>query len=901
MKKFNGIYIRNVEAVDAFKMVKGEREKLKCDWTGFVPYSLELLKLQKENMEIIKKGKNVKIKDDDLCCGKTIKSLDLINLNFNCGYFNVDAELAKLDILEDNKANTNKRLNLLKIKDLQARIDMLKADNNEDNKIEIEELITEIKTLNKKFAKTLNADLIREELYQNGFCDENGIKFVLYKRSGSKSRQGKVMFIREELACNMLNWGRMDLNFPCDKEIDVVGIGAYSSLVSSKIEDTIHIDGKGILIIEDIKSSWEQDCKIVKKGMEHLEVEEGVTTLESCLTDGSSILDKGYFEEGQDFKLLRNHMFKSCAFKGDIQLFYMDYCQEHGLNYDTFKVKDMFGNKMLAKDVKLIITPNSLKVLKFKKDLNLEPKELYKLWKKVIKRDKHMFGICKHNYSSKWQFEGLEYQQMSYQMVNSLPLSKEELKDVCKWEIEYIDKLKNDIHVFKDYLIKTENDMNCNAAMVGILDRNKDFEYTNVFRDFRKYAVNRYVEKLKSGKIKNIGDYCTIVANPLEYLKATVGAYKEEDLSIVGDNIFTKLFPDGEELICFRNPHTSQANVLVAKNVYNEKIERYFNFGRNIVIVNCINNAICQILSGADFDSDSMLIFDNETLVEAGKRCYGEYKICENGIERDGNKYALNNLEMASIDNKLSKSKGDIGQVVNLGQLAMSKYWNLKNNGATEQELKEIQKIIDVMTILSGVAIDNAKKQYVIDIEEEIRYIRKKLDITKKPLFWKFVSEDKRLKCEDFRKENLMQYHTPMDLLTEVLSENVARAIPKNNVELRSLLVDLPKEKANRKQESEIIEQIRNLTKITNSCFENMSDDNKEEKYIKLNQETEKIEESLNKLTIKKETMADLIYLIAGEGQEKKIRAVREIETKIISKLFKQNSNYFLSIFNENH
>ena len=98
MMKYRGIYIRNIEAVDAIKLEFGEKKYLESKWTGYIPYSLELLKLKNEGLEIIRKKETIKVRDKDFLFDNDenkLKSLDLINVNFTTGY--KQSEIAELE------------------------------------------------------------------------------------------------------------------------------------------------------------------------------------------------------------------------------------------------------------------------------------------------------------------------------------------------------------------------------------------------------------------------------------------------------------------------------------------------------------------------------------------------------------------------------------------------------------------------------------------------------------------------------------------------------------------------------------------------------------------------------------------------------------------------------------
>lgn len=245
----------------------------------------------------------------------------------------------------------------------------------------------------------------------------------MYKRSGAKSRIGNCLFIKENLYKMMINWSRMYMVLPEDKPLDVVGLGAYSSLVTSAGADG------------------------------YLESNKKMTEIKSTFTDGSALLDSSLFTEahaGKGMMLLRNHFFKSASFNTNIQKFFKDH---FGSNYNTATVTDMFDNKILAKDVKMICTPNSLKAFKFSSIVGTE-KDMFNYWKDVVKADNCIFGVVKHEKISKHIFYGKLHQQMYYQMINSLPISKDELKDLTAFELQYVDKLKNDINELLFFLNK---------------------------------------------------------------------------------------------------------------------------------------------------------------------------------------------------------------------------------------------------------------------------------------------------------------------------------------------------------------------------------------------------------------------------------------------------------------
>ena len=78
--------------------------------------------------------------------------------------------------------------------------------------------------------------------------------------------------------------------------------------------------------------------------------------------------------------LLRNHFFKACGFRGRIRQFMQDWCEEKGIDYQTWKIQDMFGEWHLAKDIKIITTDNAVKWLKFTDLMGTSLLDAYHYW-----------------------------------------------------------------------------------------------------------------------------------------------------------------------------------------------------------------------------------------------------------------------------------------------------------------------------------------------------------------------------------------------------------------------------------------------------------------------------------------------------------------------------------------
>lgn len=851
------VYIPSLEASDIYSHMIHNRE-LKFKYVGMIPSSLELEKLTSIGLVAHESKPSEKFISDDI-----------INVKFK------------------QKVKSAKEL----INKIKKKIERLNENQSEYKQklIEFVKVLKQEKNLDKW--REISNESLRHILYVDGFTLTNtnektkkvtSTKYVVYKRSSAKSRIGQCLFIKEELYNEMIHWSQLGLSLT-DKNIDVPSLLAYQSLVGSSLESVIHIKPENILIVKDIESKFKRVCNVIRKGENDLlDSFEEDALISNSLFDGQSLLDASYFPEGKGMLLLRNHMFKSAAFNCNIQKYLMDNCPDN-IEYDKWEIPDMFGDPILAKNVHLIITPSSLKALKFSRIVGGDAK-MFRYWKEFVKDNTEgfsTFGVVKSEKQSKHVDGSIVMQQSSYQMLNSLPMTKDDIHELSIYERDYTYKLKNDDVFFIQHIQKSVNSVNSNTMFIDLYNHNKNITRTKIFRDFRKAEINRHLTHVKHGKIRMRGDYCTMLGNPLEFLSHAIGRFNvNNEPTLKANEIHTPLFDYDVELVGFRNPHTSPSNVLLAKNVYVNEIKRYFNLTDNIVCVNAVNFPLQDILSGSDYDSDTLVLFDTPRILELAKKCFGKYRVCINSVDSDKRPYNLTKSDIAVIDNQLSLSQKNIGRVVNLGQFCMSRYWDLLNNGSSEQDLSDLLKKIDIMTVLSGICIDLAKKFYDIDIDEEVDNVANTKELkVDKPLFWKYVSQNKNI--------NTAKMDCPMDYLYEELSE-VKYADHRENLYLSDLLVKQDIKSSDRKQEKKIIEYVEQMCNKINNVYATVRDD--EERDRKLNDIIKYYDFYVGKLKVKPETMYGLLVKISKNKTTK-------VSTKLMTILHKTQRETFLGSF----
>lgn len=606
----------------------------------------------------------------------------------------------------------------------------------------LNEILNTVHKNKDKFIKK-SMEEIRDEYYQNGVSidyvtrDKNGaikktqtIHYKMLFRTPSKAKVGQSIFINEKYYKTAYEWLTMGLGNKMDKKkAKIVEISAYAPLTTSTIVGNIHIPVENILILKDQDSYFQTMANIVRA--EEYFVEKKVIDIEKTEINKQKALSQGkkpkrvfkkirvptkkcvVHKENVNLKntlwdgmglvetsimpkyvngmmLLRNHFFKMCGFRTNLQQFLKDWCLENNVDYETFEIEDMFGVKHLAKDIKVITTDNAIKWKKFTELMGDNP---YKYWCDRIKADNSVFGIVKTDHKSKLG----NVQQMSYQMVNSLPCSKDEIKELAQYSVEYVEKLKQDNDEFEKFLRLNANEINHYEMMADLYNQNKDFANSKWFRTEKRKIIFAYVEKLRKGKITVNADNLTMCGNPYALLLYAVGedwtkdpCFEQEQGTI---QCYTTRFNDGEYLCGIRSPQNSPNNICYLKNTYSKEMQKYFPFSENIVAVNCIGTDLQDRTNGSDFDSDFIFATNNPIMVKCAKRCYDEFPTIVNQLKESSITYENTKLAYSQMDNKFAKSRLGIGWSSNLAQLAMSYYW-------TEPK----QELYDNFVILSVVA-----------------------------------------------------------------------------------------------------------------------------------------------------------------------------------------------------
>lgn len=758
--------------------------------------------------------------------------------------------------------------------------------------------------IGKKESECIKAEELRTLYYENGISvtwkeyDKDGkeiegkrqtINYKMLYRTTGKAKQGDCVFCRADLHNVMLKYMTMDLfdKIPDVQGAKIVELSAYAPLITATAKKYIHIPLDNIFVVKDESVSCYKNAHIVKykkykeknkNGEEEYKEECYVkrnvkdTPITNTIWDGMGIISEELFPNDMEgFIYCRSHFFKSCLFRGDIQQYFKDYYKD---DYDTAYSTDMFGRKLKISDIKVIVSDNSLKWLKFTEAMSKEGtnEKAFAYYEKVMKKDGEIFEIVKDAHASKYG----EWQRSSFQMNNTLLTTDENtLTKITQPSIDYFNKLKTNANAFVDFLsIISPNMCSINNVLIDMYRANPDVERWSYFKNKRAKILSEFkISRLQQGKLLQRGDNLTICGNVIALLKKVTGQkdFLNEGCFEVMDNAiqcYTTQFAEGEYIAGFRNPHNSPNNIVHLYNVYPTELIKYFSkLGKNVVVINGIYTDVQERLNSQDLDSDTIYATNQSDIVKLAEEAYVKYPTIVNGINKSSNIYDKSMKSYAIMDNNISASQMDVGESSNLAQRALS-YWF---DGECKEN--ELEDIFIICAVLAQCAIDSSKRTFEATPSKEInRLVRK--DCMKKP-YPKFYAEIQKYKNrkkknykdieERYSGDNVKFMNCPMDIIFNIIEENTLDLRKDKSLNTKTNKRDADyidfsydKDKVNRSQ-------FKKITSIISDYYNDIEDINKKESKEENINESEKLiayNECVNKLknlTIKNNTLKMLI------------------------------------------
>lgn len=613
--------------------------------------------------------------------------------------------------------------------------------------------------------------------------------------------------------------------------------------------------------------------------------------IKNVIWDGMGLIDESIFPENMNgFIYCRSHFFKSCLFRGNIQDFFKDYCNEHDIDYNTYTVEsvDMFKRPIRLLDIKVIITDKSIKWIKFVDMMGGTEKKAYKFYRKYMKDYENYFSIVKTAHKSKWN----DLQLSAYQMNNSVPCTNMNiLKNISKCGVDFCNQLKQDDLAYLKYLNNQKNNFNTNEVLLELVKWNLDFMKTEFFRKRKSRDISNLKNDFCMGRLPQNADNLTIMDNPIALLLMTFQKEPTEEgcFEVVSDGVqcYTSRFSEGERLAAFRNPHNSPNNVVHLYNVYPDKLLKYFpNIGQNVIVFNAIKTDTQSRLSGHDCDSDSVYVTNQKDLANLARKSYIEYPTIINEIrESEENNYHFTPEDYARMDNSIADAQQSIGISTDIAQLALSYYYD--NN----MQDKELEKCFVILSVIAQISIDLAKRTYVIDIVNEIKRLShlpcmKRNDI---PAFFA-ANKKKRINKEFDESKVVKSMNCPMDIIADIINNNVIKySSREDHVALREFLNKDIKGSPNRYKTGKIVSEAAEYNKTIKYIEKNK---NKYNDDVILSLKTRAMSQFMNKTNseLDQETVMRLVIFATDDSN-------KDVCATILNFLFRNHKDKFLNCF----
>lgn len=540
---------------------------------------------------------------------------------------------------------------------------------------------TEEKVANDTFVKiAFNNKDARIKFYKNPISVDNK-NYVMYKRSASSSRQGNVLFIREDLFERMDKWSNCGIDLSNQKNKEKVSknflaFQAYRALTLSGCERFLHLDPKNILVMNDLNSTFGADVLVVtdrEPNTEYpinplhiggkvytYEVNEQIT---NCIWDGQGLLDDDQFIENgysnKSMMILRNRFFKSCAFRTRLQKWFKD----NGLfgeierddNGNPTRING-YTEAACYEDIKMVVTYSSLKYIKFFD----EPITAIRKWMNTVK---DLFGIVKTDKQT--PYFGGNYVKTNYQLLNTISMTEANVADFLDLNKKAIEKIATSSKAFVTYqksvsgevddiadekeidngkyFDRSFNDTNkyFNPRLTvcsKLVELNSKFDKTSFYRAFIGDYIKQLYKSIGRGRVLVKGTYATILGNPVEMLYYIVKRFdipeREVGAPIMESKLYCPFFDVGDKILGSRSPHILPGNILIANNGMDcrneidrsiELIKKYYVLNKEIVCINSIGETILDRLNGSDQDGDTILLTKDRVLLECTNRFDEKY------------------------------------------------------------------------------------------------------------------------------------------------------------------------------------------------------------------------------------------------------------------------------------
>ena len=518
-----------------------------------------------------------------LASSTTLRMIDNIN---GKNSFEKEKEIKELKEKKKellNKKNT--RTNKIKIKEINEKI---------HKEIFIEDYLCVVMDTKGDYDKVLKHFKVNGIEYQRLLSTSGGVKKSvivfcstrvhdkLYSQLNAE-RNPNVKFVPAKLeayislACSA--------SFPVSKPNGILVVGEPMTHFK---EDVIEVNGQGV----------------VRPNVRYVDDYE----IEHNACDGMGLmlpsLAKRWSEEVQEDYMIAGCCLRQAFTKGMIFTFDFHQFADEVAHYDI--VSDVWGNQHNIKVIELILTTSMLKLWSSYDSVDD--------WLEKTLSNDHTFAITKITP------EKLDEEQtLNYQFLQSLELSDEDIKELCKPFLDTIDGIMN-----KDYrqsllylrgvdlkeksVLRPPFDFTT-AMMLDESMLNDPYVYSKI-----KHNISNRIDRAKMGVLPVRGNFSIISGDPYLLCEYVFG-FEPTGLLKKGE-FYSKFWNDKDvkETVAMRAPMTSHNNIQQCKMVNDERVNKWFKYMDTVFILNAWDST-CDKLNGADKDGDTFFTTDNSVIL----------------------------------------------------------------------------------------------------------------------------------------------------------------------------------------------------------------------------------------------------------------------------------------------
>lgn len=532
------------------------------------------------------------------------------------------------DILFSKSTKEGKKLPWQVYRDNKKAIkELRKLDNSEENEKKIKKLHDEIdKAL---FLKEYIMIVFKNKRDYNSAVNK-GVKVdeIEYKRLYGTTigiKKNTIIFVSDSIH------KELDRRLECDRDTQVKLVPAkyeaYKSLASSaSVPIDVDIKPEEILVVEDhvtkfvAKATNVKPCKDGRPNIE--QIEEMEFSLEQ--SDGNGIISVELNKEMAKALYIKDraptgYCLRSAFLKGMGYAFdWKRFVNE--IVIEKFKlspmVEDVWGNKVDARKVKMVIPTSMLKLAK-----------AYSSIEDYISK-------CKENgfWFSVTKVVPLEIEHergLTYQYLQSLNLTKDDIRELIKPTVkEFKDILGGDYRkavlylrgkrMREDIIDSYESDY-IKALMIDDEMLKDPYVKTRIHRMIRKA-----IDDAKCGVVKVKGNYMPIAGDMYglaEYIfgiKTNDSGELDMENGVLGrgllgaDEFYANYWNEKgiKEVVAFKAPMCTHANIRVLRLKDNDEVRKWYKHMPNCVVFNSWDSS-CDSISGSDKDGDAILTTDN--------------------------------------------------------------------------------------------------------------------------------------------------------------------------------------------------------------------------------------------------------------------------------------------------